>query len=157
GQVPLFYNKLDGGRPRRIYRSSPEPLFPFGYGLSYTTFQLENMKLEDDQISPDGNTTLSVNITNTGEVAGEEIVQLYIKAWGTERIRPNKELRGFQRVYLEPGQKKTVTFEIGKEQLEYWNEQWLVEPGKYTLYIATDSSDEKLSLNHTNLLVSNKK
>jgi beta-glucosidase len=86
-------------------------------------------------------------------VAGEEVVQLYIRAWGTERIRPNKELRGFQRVYLEPGQKKTITFEIGKEQLEYWNEQWTLEPAKYTLYIATDSSDEKLSLNHTELLV----
>ncbi len=157
GQVPLFYNKLDGGRPRRIYRSSPKPLFPFGYGLSYTAFQLENMKLENDHISPDGKTKLSVDIMNTGKVAGEEVVQLYIRAWGTERIRPNKELRGFQRIYLEPGQKKTITFEIGKEQLEYWNEQWLVEPGKYTLYIATDSSDEKLNLNHTDLSVLGKK
>ncbi len=156
GQVPLFYNKLDGGRPRRIYRSSPLPLFPFGHGLSYTTFQLENMKLGSGQIPPDGKTTLSVDITNKGKVAGEEVVQLYIQAWGTERIRPNKELRGFQRVLLEPGQKKTITFEIGKGQLEYWNGQWLVEPAKYTLYIATDSSDEKLNLNKTELLVSSK-
>jgi beta-glucosidase len=153
GQVPLFYNKLETGRPRRIYRSSPEPLFEFGYGLSYTTFKLDNLKLMKNQIIPDEKTSLSIDITNTGKMAGEEVVQLYIRAWSTERVRPQKELRGFQRVYLEPGQTKTLNFEIGKKQLEYWNEKWLVESGKYTLFIATDSSDEKLKKNNLELNV----
>jgi beta-glucosidase len=153
GQVPLFYNKLETGRPRRIYASSPKPLFPFGYGLSYTTFKLDNLILKNACITSNEKTSLSVDITNTGKVPGEEVVQLYIQARNTARVRPKKELRGFQRIYLEPGQKKTLNFEIGKEQLEYWNTNWVVEPGKYTLFTATDSSDEKLQMNNTELII----
>jgi beta-glucosidase len=146
GQVPLFYNKLETGRPRRIYRSSIEPLFPFGYGLSYTSFKLDNLLLGKDNIASDEKTVLSVDITNTGEVAGDEVVQLYIRACYNKHVRPKKELRGFQRIYLNPGQKKTVCFEIGKKQLEYWNEDWIVEPGEYEVFVANNSSDEALAL-----------
>lgn len=153
GQMPMFYNKLETGRPRRIYRSSPEPLFNFGFGLSYTTFKLDNIKLSKNQITPDEKALLSINITNTGKVSGEEIVQMYVRALDTERVRPKKELRGFRRIYLEPGQTKTVTFEIGQKQLEYWNDKWLVEPGRYTFSIANDSSDNKLKENNITLTV----
>lgn len=153
GQMPMFYNKLETGRPRRIYKSSSEPLFPFGYGLSYTTFKIDNLKLEKKHIVAGDKTLLSVDIANTGKLTGEEVVQLYIRAWDTERVRPHKELRGFQRVHLKPGEIKTLYFEIGKKQLEYWNGKWLVEPGRYTLFIATDSSDEKLKLNNIELIL----
>lgn len=153
GQVPLFYNKLETGRPRRIYRSSPEPLYPFGYGLSYTTFKIDNLKLEKDNITADEKTLLSVNITNTGKVAGDEVVQLYIHALYTELARPKKELRGFQRVNLNPCEMKTLYFEIGEKQLEYWNDNWVVEPGEYDLFVASNSSDQNLELNKTKLLV----
>ena len=153
GQVPLFYNKLETGRPRKIYRSSVEPLFPFGYGLSFTSFKFDNLKLEKDSIASEEKTLLSVNITNTGMVAGDEVVQLYIRARYSDRVRPEKELRGFQRINLNPGEIKTVYFEIGKKQLEYWNDDWIVEPGEYDLYVASDSKDQSLELNKTRVFV----
>jgi len=153
GQVPLFYNKLEPGRPRKIYRSSPEPLFRFGFGLSYTTFEIGNIRLEKDTISPDENTVLTVDVTNTGKTAGDEVVQLYTRAVSSSRIRPGKELRGFQRIHLGPGQVKKVSFEIGKKQLEYWNGAWKVESGQYFLFAADDSSDEKLQMNKIGLYV----
>lgn len=153
GQVPLFYNMLETGRPRRIYRSSPEPLYPFGHGLSYTTFNIDNMKLESNNIYAGGKTRLSVDIANTGKVAGDEVVQLYIRALYNKKARPKKELRGFQRISLSPGEKKTIYFEIGKKQLEYWNESWVVEPGAYDLFVAANSSDQSLELNKTKLIV----
>ncbi len=102
GQVPLFYNKLEPGRPRKIYRSSPEPLFRFGFGLSYTTFKIGNMRLEKDTISPGEKTVLTVDVTNTGKIGGDEVVQLYIRAVSSSRVRPGKQLRGFQRIHLDP-------------------------------------------------------
>ncbi len=155
GQVPLFYNKLEPGRTRKIYRSPVDPLFPFGYGLSYTTFDFKNLQVEKTTISVGEKTTLSVDVTNTGKVTGEEVVQLYIHALNSKRVRPSKELRGFQRIALDPGETKTVRFEIGKKQLEYWNEDWVVEPGEYELFIANDSSDQKLGLNKTTIKVKN--
>jgi len=153
GQVPLFYNKLETGRSRNIYRSSHEPLFPFGYGLSYTTFEINNLQLEKETIATDENTVLSVDITNTGQMTGEEVVQLYIRALYTGRVRPDKELRGFQRVHLEPGETKTLKFDIGETQLEYWNEKWVVESGEYHLSAATNSSDEQLKKHQVKLIV----
>src|SRR5690606_20272668 len=114
---------------------------------------LDNIKLSKNQITPDEKALLSINITNTGKVSGEEIVQMYVRALDTERVRPKKEMRGFRRIYLEPGQTKTVTFEIGQKQLEYWNDKWLVEPGRYTFSIANDSSDNKLKENNITLTV----
>lgn len=153
GQVPLFYNKLEPGRPRKIYRSSPEPLFRFGFGLSYTTFKISNISLGKDTISPDEKTVLSADVTNTGKTAGDEVVQLYIRAINSSRVRPVKEMRGFQRIHLDPGQVTKVSFEIGKKQLEYWNGDWKVESGLYYLSVAADSSDEQTELNKIRLYV----
>ncbi len=153
GQLPLFYNKLEPGRPRRIYRSSAEPLYPFGYGLSYTTFEIGNLHLEKDTITANSTTKLIFNIQNTGKLAGEEVLQLYIRALNTTRVRPVKELRGFKRIYLDPGQLKTLSFEIGEKELEYWCDEWIVEPGKYEISVANDSSDEKIKLNKVILTV----
>ena len=96
---------------------------------------------------------LSVDVTNTGKVAGDEVVQLYLRAMYTKQVRPRKELRGFQRVHLNPAKQKTVYFEIGKKQLEYWNENWVVEPGTYDLFVAANSSDKDLELNKVRLVV----
>ncbi|MDP4289656.1 MAG: glycoside hydrolase family 3 N-terminal domain-containing protein [Bacteroidota bacterium] len=143
GQVPLFYNKLQTGRPRKIFQSDPEPLFPFGYGLSYTSFAIDQIKLKDKTISPDGKTALTMTIKNTGNMDGEEVVQLYIHDLVSEFVRPLKELRGFQKVFLKAGESKTIRFEIGKKQLEYWNEKWVVEPGAFELMVGTNSVDLK--------------
>ena len=153
GQMPLFYNKLETGRQRRIYGSSPEPLYPFGHGLSYTSFKINNLKLENENIAANGKTSVSVDVTNTGKVAGDEVVQLYLRAMYTKQVRPRKELRGFQRVHLQPGETRKVYFEIGEKQLEYWNENWVVEPGTYDLFVAGNSSDKDLELNKVRLVV----
>ena len=110
GQVPLFYNKLETGRPRKIYRSSIEPLYPFGFGLSYTSFKLDNLKLEKKEIGPDEETTLSVDITNTGMVDGDEVVQLYIRAWNSKRVRPKKGAKGFSTSFLKLWSKENALF-----------------------------------------------
>ncbi len=153
GQVPLFYNKLETGRPRRIYRSNHQPLYAFGHGLSYTTFSLTNLRLDKESIAPDEQAKLSVDLTNTGAMAGDEVVQLYIRAWDARKLRPLKELRGFKRVHLQPGETVTVEFAVGRKELEYWNGTWLVEPGRYSLFVATDSTDEKLKLNQVDIRV----
>ncbi|NMH88390.1 glycoside hydrolase family 3 N-terminal domain-containing protein [Flavivirga algicola] len=150
GQVPLFYNKLQTGRPRDIYNSNPEPLFSFGYGLSYTTFEIGEPKLEKSTISIDGNTTVSVSVKNTGHYEGEEVVQLYIHDLISKRARPAKELRNFKRVNLKPGETKIVELSIGKQQLEYWNEgKWIVEPGTFKVMVGAGIENLKA----TNLVV----
>ncbi len=138
GQAPLFYNKLETGRPRNIYKSDHTPLYSFGYGLSYTTFEIGAPKLEKSTISVNGNTTVLVSVKNTGKYEGEEVVQLYVRDLISERVRPAKELRNFKRVSLKPGETKTVTLNIGKQQLEYWNEgKWVVEPGTFKVMVGS--------------------
>lgn len=139
GQVPLFYNKLETGRPRNIYNSDHSPLFPFGYGLSYTTFEFSKPVLAKAEIKTNGETTVKVKVKNTGKYDGEEVVQLYIRAIGTERLRPLKELRNFKRVSLKAGEEKEVELKIGQQQLEYWNNEWTVEPGKYQIMVGASS------------------
>ncbi len=167
GQEPLFYRQFSTGRPVADgnfvkYQScyldeSTLPLYPFGYGLSYTTFEYRQRGREaerqkggnDEIIVPLGKELnrlrlndgmmdrLEVEVTNTGAVAGAEVVQLYVRAQHSTWARPVKELRGFERVYLEPGESKTVTFAITDETLGYYNDkmQFIVEPGIYDLYI----------------------
>ena len=147
GQVPLFYNKLETGRGRRIFQSDPSPLFPFGYGLSYTTFKLDNIHLQNESIVVGGKTSLSLTISNTGKMDGEEVVQLYIHDLISELVRPLKELRGFRKVFLKAGESKTLSFEIGSKQLEYWNEKWIVEPGEFEIMVGANSVElQKLKL-----------
>ncbi|MDT0650642.1 glycoside hydrolase family 3 C-terminal domain-containing protein [Autumnicola edwardsiae] len=143
GQVPMFYNKLETGRPRKIYKSDPEPLFHFGHGLSYTTFSITDINLRTKSITVGDSTTIRLTIKNTGTVKGDEVVQLYIHDLLSERIRPQKELRGFKRIFLNAGESRVIQFNIGEKQLEYWNGDWRVEPGEYEIMIGTSS--EKLS------------
>lgn len=142
GQLPLFYNKLKNGRNRNLFESDERPLYPFGYGLSYTTFNISAPRLSTSKMTADGKTTLSVNVTNTGDRAGDEVIQLYIRDIHSKRVRPRKELRGFKRISLKPGESKTVAFEIGFDQLQYWVDgEWTVEPGDFTIMVGPNSRD----------------
>lgn len=142
GQVPHFYNKLPTGRPRRIYQSDPEALFPFGYGLSYTTFEIGTPVLDQEQIGQGSKTNLRVNIRNTGKRSGDEVVQLYVHDKVSTRVRPLKELRGFQRVSLEAGESRELVFEVGQQELEYWVDgKWTIEAGEFEMMIGPDSQN----------------
>ena len=144
GQVPLFYNKLPTGRRRRIYQSEESPLFYFGHGLSYTSFEIGAPVLDRSVIGRGGGTFARVKISNTGNMMGEEVVQLYVHDKKSTRVRPEKELRGFQRVSLEPGESRELIFDIGARQLEYWVDgQWTVEPGEFEIMVGSSCEDLK--------------
>ncbi len=140
GQLPVFYNYKPSAR-RGYLSASTEPLFPFGFGLSYTTFSYANLRLSSASIAPDGHTTVSVDVTNTGGRAGEEVVQLYIRDVTSRATRPVKELRGFSRVLLQPGETRTVHFEIGRAELEYHDPEMhrVVEPGAFDVMVGGNS------------------
>jgi len=141
GQLPVHYNRkptsfrpyLDMGR---------EPLWPFGHGLSYTTFKLDNLKVNPERIGPAGRATVTVNVTNSGRRAGDEVVQLYIHDRVGSVTRPVKELRGFERVSLGPGETRTVSFTLGPEALSLLDEHMsrVVEPGRFDVMVGTSSS-----------------
>ena len=125
-----------------------EPLFPFGHGLSYTTFKYSDLRLSADKIKSDGNVNVSVKIENNGGRAGDEVVQLYVHQTRCSVKRPVKELRGFQRISLQPGEKKTVTFVLPAGKLAFWDEPthgFLVEPGAFDVMIGASSSDIRVS------------
>ena len=118
--------------------------FPFGHGLSYTTFSYSNLLLDKGIISDQETVTVSVDVTNTGERAGAEVVQLYIGAPESDVFRPVRELKGFEKVFLEPGETKTVTFELGARAFSYWNiklNDWFVKSGSYHIQIGRSSRD----------------
>ncbi len=120
------------------------PLFPFGHGLSYTTFQYGNLKLSADKIKADGEVSVSVAVTNTGKRAGDEVVQLYTHQVKCSVKRPARELRGFQRISLAPGETKTVTLNLPAAKLAFWDEKthgFVVEPGAFDLMIGASSAD----------------
>jgi beta-glucosidase len=142
GQLPVFYNRKPSARRGYVFDTA-QPLFPFGYGLSYTTFAYANLLLEPARITPAGRTTVSIDVTNTGTRAGDEVVQLYIRdavSWAT---RPVAELRGFRRVTLQPGEKRTVRFDLGPEQLAYHGPDMkrVVEPGRFDIMVGGNSVD----------------
>lgn len=121
--------------------------FPFGYGLSYTTFAYSNLKLSAEQIKDTDTLTVSVDVTNTGSMAGKEVVQLYVSDVESTVIRPVKELKGFDKVDLQPGETKTVTFTLGKRAFAYWNTQihdWHVESGEFRILVGKSSRDIQL-------------
>jgi beta-glucosidase len=135
-QLPpmMDYNIRDG---RTYMYFKGEPLYPFGYGLSYTTFRYSNLKY--------GNSMVSVDVTNTGKRAGDEVVQLYIQHLTSKVERPNKELKGFQRVTLQPSQKKTVRIPFKTSSLAWWNkDHWEVEPETIRLVVGGSSADVRL-------------
>jgi beta-glucosidase len=120
------------------------PLFAFGYGLSYTQFQLSNLRLSQRTIRPDGRLTVSVDVTNTGKRAGDEVVQLYIRDVAASVTRPVRELKGFQRVTLRPGEKRMVEFTLTPALLGLYNREmrFVVEPGEFKVMVGTSSADE---------------
>jgi len=147
GQVPLNYNHLPF-KPKDAYIGvGNDPQFPFGHGLSYTTFEYSQLKLSSKQISISENIKISAVIKNTGKVAGDEIVQLYIKDKIASVVRPVKELKGFGKISLEPGETKTVTFELTPELLSMYdlNMNFVVEPGEFEVMIGSSSEDIRLS------------
>ncbi|HXC81699.1 MAG TPA: glycoside hydrolase family 3 N-terminal domain-containing protein [Trebonia sp.] len=150
GQIPISYNELPTGRPydpnnkyTSKYLDVPNaPQYPFGYGLSYTTFSLSNLHLSDSSISTSGTVTVSADITNTGSVAGADVGQLYIHEDGTTILQPVRRLEGFQRVTLAPGQTKTVTFTLSPSQFGFYNNsgQFEVDPGTVDVWVGDSST-----------------
>ncbi|AQX04933.1 glycosyl hydrolase [Elizabethkingia meningoseptica] len=160
GQVPIYYNAKNTGRPLSDERSDKcefekfrsnyidecnTPLFPFGYGLSYTTFNYSDIQLNKTQLSGNDQLTASVTLTNNGKYDGNEVVQLYIRDMVGSVTRPVKELKGFQKVFLKAGESKIVTFNITPEDLKFYNSalkyDW--EPGEFDIMIGTNSHDVK--------------
>jgi beta-glucosidase len=144
GQIPAYYYHKPSARRGYLF-TSKEPLFPFGHGLSYTTFAYSNLRLSAETIVPDEVTTLSVDVTNTGSRSGDEVVQLYIRDVLSSRVtRPVKLLKGFRRITLQPGETSTVTFPVGRKQLEFLNEtmQLVVEPGRFELLVGGGSAPQ---------------
>ena len=160
GQVPIYYNQKNTGRPLgnkegkfEKFRSNyiderNEPLYPFGFGLSYTTFGYSNLKISSDKMNFNEKVKVTVDVTNTGNYEGKEVVQLYIRDLVGSVTRPLKELKGFQKIALKKGEKQTVTFEISVEELKFYNSelQFIAEPGSFDVFVGTNSStDNKVS------------
>ena len=153
GQIPIYHSLLPTGRPLEEenkyttkYLDIPnEPLYVFGYGLSYTTFDYSDVTLSSASLSNGGSIQASVTVTNSGGVAGEEVVQLYIHDKIGSLSRPVKELKGFEKIALNPGESKVVTFQISDEQLSFYraNGTFGVEPGDFTVFIGGNSHDTK--------------
>jgi beta-glucosidase len=149
GQVPIYYNHKNTGRPPDAnnkytskYLDLPwTPLYPFGHGLSYTTFKLSNLRLSAERIRPDGSLTVTVEVENTGRRAGDEVVQLYIRDVAGSATRPVRELKGFERVTLKPGERRRVTFTLTPEHLGFWNREmrFAVEPGAFKVFVGNSS------------------
>jgi beta-glucosidase len=145
-QIPTLmdYN-IRHGRTYMYFKG--ELLYPFGYGLSYTTFNYSNIKTSSETLSKDGTVTVSVDVQNSGKVAGEEVVQLYVKHLQSKVERPLKELRGFRRVAIQPGQTRTVELALPAKSLAYWDisqQAFVVEPDTVEISVAGSSTDEKL-------------
>lgn len=146
GQLPLVYNHKPTGRGDDYHNLSGQPLFPFGYGLSYTQFEYSNLQLDKTNITPSGSTTVRCTIKNTGTRAGDEVVQLYVKDLLASVARPVMELKGFQRMHLEPGESKEVVFTITPSMLQMLDKDLhpVVEPGEFHIMIGASSKDMRL-------------
>jgi len=146
GQLPLFYNHKPTGRLDDYTNLTGKPLFPFGFGLSYTFFEYSDFQIDDPQIAPDDSTTIRFKISNIGNYNGDEVVQLYIKDLYASVVRPITELKGFQRVHLEKGETKEFSFQITPELLSVLdlNLKKVVEPGDFRIMIGSTSNDIRL-------------
>ncbi|MGM9787394.1 MAG: beta-glucosidase BglX [Candidatus Cryptobacteroides sp.] len=157
GQIPIYYAHKNTGRPLGgpdgtdkwfvKFRSNyldvdNDPVYPFGYGLSYTEFAYSPVSLSSETMTAEGKIKASVRVSNTGKRAGKEVVQLYIQDVKASTSRPVRELKGFEKISLEPGESRTVEFEIGIDALEFWNQQMVygAEPGRFKVYIGGDST-----------------
>jgi beta-glucosidase len=147
--APMYYARTLTHQPEdhpmyrsRYWDSPTSPLYPFGFGLSYTTFSISNLKVSAAQVKVGGSATVTADVTNTRNVAGDEVVQLYIHQKSGSDSRPMRELKGFERVPLQPGETKTATFDLGPEQLGYWSTnagKWLQETAVFDLWVGSDS------------------
>ncbi|HVV52014.1 MAG TPA: glycoside hydrolase family 3 N-terminal domain-containing protein [Polyangia bacterium] len=144
GTIPAYYNYKPSAR--RLYLGEqPGPEWPFGYGLSYTTFKYDRLAVSPAKIAPTGKTTVSVTVTNTGKRAADEVVQLYIHDLVSSVTRPVQELKGFRRVHLKPGEAKRVELPLGFEELSFWNAAMkrVVEPGRFEVMVGGSSNNVK--------------
>jgi len=152
GQIPVYYNHKNTGRPLPEGKSYQkfltgyldvpnEPLFPFGYGLSYTTFEYKNLKLSDSILKTDGKLKVSIDVTNSGNYDGAEVVQLYLRDMVGTVTRPVKELKGFQKIFLKKGETRTVEFTLTEKDLRFYNSdlKFVSEPGDFKVFVGTSS------------------
>ncbi len=158
GQIPIYYSNKTTGRPaltsefekfKSNYLDAPNaPLFPFGYGLSYTEFEYSDIKASSQTLNADGKISVSATVSNTGNFDGEEIVQLYTHDLVRSITPPVMELKGFQKIILKKGESKTVNFELSIEDLKFYNAglEFMAEPGKFEVFIGKNSEDDKLRL-----------
>jgi beta-glucosidase len=157
GQLPLYYNHKNTGRPylgtidvEQKYKSrytdvDNSPLYPFGYGLSYTTLEYSNLKISSHKIKFGEKLKISVEVKNTGNYDGQEIVQLYVRDLVGSVTRPVKELKGFEKITLKKGETKTVSFEISSEDLKFYNldMKFEAEPGSFEVFVGESSATER--------------
>ncbi|HLP96728.1 MAG TPA: beta-glucosidase BglX [Saprospiraceae bacterium] len=154
GQVPVYYNQLNTGRPQSQqgqmwtsgYLDAPvTPAYPFGYGLSYSSFSYSNMKTSKPQYKMGEVVEVSITVTNTSNVTGEEVVQCYIRDIAADIARPIKELKGFEKIKIGPGESRVVTFRLTEKDLSYWNHEsrFKADPGKFKVFIGGNSRDVK--------------
>ena len=153
GQIPVHYNHLNTGRPNsgdvfQKFKSNyldveNSPLFPFGYGLSYTTFNYKDFRLNKMTINANESVIASVMVSNTGNYDGEEVVQLYIRDIVASISRPVKELKKFQKIFLKKGETKEIQFKLDSNDFKFYNSElkWVIEPGKFNIFIGTNSND----------------
>ncbi len=145
GHLPAYYNYKPSARRGYLF-DDVSPLYPFGFGLSYTTFALDNVRLKNKRIKRDGSTKVLVDVQNTGKRDGTEVVQMYIRDLVSSVTRPVKELKGFKKVFLNAGEKQTVEIEIAPESLAFYNidMKYVVEPGEFEIMVGTSSRDADL-------------
>ncbi|SMO63506.1 beta-glucosidase BglX [Fodinibius sediminis] len=150
GQVPYYYNHKNTGRPMTDQKYTSKyidvensPLYPFGYGLSYTSFDYGGLQLSRQTMRPDDSLHIRVEVENTGKREGEEVVQLYIRDLSASVTRPIKEMRAFQKIKLQPGQEKTVSFTLTGEDFSFYNQELkkVVEPGRFKIFVGTNARD----------------
>jgi beta-glucosidase len=156
GQIPIYYNHFNTGRPvaadtHEAFKSGyidlqNSPQYPFGFGLSYSDFEYADLKQDRQKLAGQDKLTVSLKVSNKGRLAGDELVQLYLRDRVASVVRPVKELRGFRRIHLQPGQTRELSFVIEREQLSFFNErlQWAAEPGEFDLMIGASSADIRL-------------
>jgi beta-glucosidase len=147
GQVPVIYSRLASHDPakagERYFNEESTPFYPFGYGLSYSTFAFDKLTVDRPSIAAGGTLTVSVEVRNTGKRKADEVAQLYIHQRYGSAARPIRELKGFQRVTLEPGEARTLKFTLGPDELRYWSaakKDWVVEASTYDVWIGGDST-----------------
>jgi beta-glucosidase len=146
GQLPLTYNHKPTGRGDDYLDLTGQPLFPFGFGLSTTTFEYSAFAIEPAQIDADGTARVRCIVKNVGPRAGDEVVQLYVRDILASVARPIMELKGFQRIHLESGEQREITFQLGREQLHMLagDMRWVVEPGTFRIMVGSSSKDIRL-------------